>query len=156
MAPDRTRSAKRGDKLRLAATTIDRDSGCAGPNCSKGRSLPEQFLHQRSFQHHAFRPHANTDRNTNCDTYCYAYHHSNGNADTDCYTNSDGYSFSDAHGYTDNHAKAYTHATARTDAKASSVTSAQTVSDCLTMSGSRLLHGIANEEHSFMITEDER
>jgi hypothetical protein len=122
MAPDRTRSAKRGDKLRLAATIIDRDSGCAGPNCSKGRSLPEQFLHQRSFQHHAFRPHANTDGNT----YCYAYQHSNGNADTECYTNSDGYSFSDAHGYTDNYAKAYT-ATARTDAKASSVTSAQTV-----------------------------
>src|SRR5215471_12819226 len=107
MAPDRTRSAKRGDKLRLAATTINGDSGCAGPNCSKGRSLPEQFLHQRSFQHHAFRPHANTDRDT--------YQHSNGNADTECNTNSDDY------------AKAYTHATARTDAKASSVTSAQTV-----------------------------
>ena len=119
MAPDRTRSAKRGDKLRLAATIIDRDSGCAGPNRSKGRSLPEQFLHQRSFQHHAFRPHANTDRDT--------YQHSNGNADTECNTNSDGYSFSDAHGYTDNYAKAYTHATARTDAKASSITSAQTV-----------------------------
>ena len=126
MAPDRTRSASRGYHLRLAATTIHGDSGCASPNRRERHSVPEQFLHQRAFQHHAFRSHPNSDGNTNCDTYCYAYGNSNGNADTDCYTNSDGYSFSDADAYTDNHAKAHTHATARTDAKASSVTSAQT------------------------------
>ena len=130
MAPDHSRSAKHGDELRLATTTINGDSGCAGPNCSKGRSLPEQFLHQRAFQHHAVRSHSNTDGNTYCDTYCYAYGNSNGNLDTDCYTNSNGHSYGNIDGHADNYAKAHTHATAGTHAKASSFASAQTVSDC--------------------------
>ena len=63
------------------------------------------------------------------------------NADTECYTDSDGYSYGDADGYTDNYAKAHAHAKARTDAKASSVTAAETVSGSLPLSDERLLHG---------------
>jgi hypothetical protein len=133
MAPDHTRSARGGDQLRLAATTINGDPWCAGPNCREGRSLPEQFFHQRSFQHHAFGSHTNTNRNTNGNCYW----NTDRNADTECYTDSDGYSYGD----TDDYTKAHAHAKARTDAKASSVTAAETVSGSLPLSDGRLLHG---------------
>jgi len=112
---------------------------------SFGRSLSEQFFDQRSFQHHAFGSHTNTDsdteRNTNGNTYRHSYWNSNGNADTECYTNSDGYSYGDADGHTDNYAEADAHTKARTNAKASSVTAAETVGGSLPLSDERLLHG---------------
>jgi hypothetical protein len=109
MAPDRTRSVTQRAQLQLAATPINRDSRCAGPDRCKRRSVPEQFFNQRSFQHYGFGSYTNTDR--------YSYRYSNGNANADCYTNSDGYSFTHA----DDHAKAHS------DAKASSFTAAEAV-----------------------------
>ena len=127
MAPNHTRSARNGYQLQLAATIINRDPRCAGPNRREGRSLPEQFFHQRSFQHHAFGSHTNTDSDTERNTYCHSYRDSNGNADTECYTNSDG--------YTDNYTKAHT------NTKTSSVTAAETVGGSLPLNDEHLLHG---------------
>ena len=135
MAPNHTRPARNGYQLQLAATIINRDPRCAGPNRREGRSLPEQFFHQRSFQHHAFGSHTNTDSDTERNTYCHSYRDSNGNADTECYTNSDGYSYGDADGYTDNYTKAHT------NTKTSSVTAAETVGGSLPLNDEHLLHG---------------
>ena len=141
MAPNHTRSARNGYQLQLAATIINRDPRCAGPNRREGRSLPEQFFHQRSFQHHAFGSHTNTDSDTERNTYCHSYWDTNSNADTECHANSDGYSYrdadgysyGDAHGYTDNYAKAHT------NTKTSSVTAAKTVGGPLPLNDERLL-----------------
>ena len=124
---------------------------------SFGRSLSEQFFDQRSFQHHAFGSHTNTDsdaeRNTNGNTYRHSYWNSNGNADTECYTNSDGYSYGDA----DSYAKAHAHAKAGSDAKASSVTAAETVGGSLPLSDGRLLHSRNSRRRTVgLITEDEK
>ena len=124
MAPNHSRSARRGDQLRLATTTINRHSRCARPNRRQGRALPEQFFHQWSFQHHAFGSHSNADSDTNGNTYCY----SNSNADPECYTNSDSYcdsdSYRDANGYTYNYAETHADAKASSDSAATTVTPA--------------------------------
>ena len=81
------------------------------------------------------RVHTNTGSDTERNTYCHSYRDSNGNADTECYTNSDGYSYGDADGYTDNYTKAHT------NTKTPSVTAAETVGGSLPLNDEHLLHG---------------